>query len=616
MLRVLAVFLLLAQNDPTLTGSVVTEMPIARTDGPIPITVTLDWQGAGILQGALELDCAEVETGECHLRRPGIALSRGPQSYRILLPAMTAWNTRRPAELSLRFVPVDDDEEPISLGTHPLQVPGSDLRSLTIGVARPDAGRVPAVNHVLADRLGLDRFDPNRGDEDRLIRTTAAHVPAQGFAAAPLSLLSYDLLVLAYEGFAELSAAQLEVVARWVEGGGSALVLPGPRAIFRPDHAAFLNRLAGGGYRIDGSGAFVGEPASIERFHAGIGRAVVALDADPHVATDDWLEAALFLWKIRAAQAQHIRSTGAWRTDMEEEDRYRHHNYEPTIDYGPQPIVIEETTLSSWLPQDVETLSPGVIFWILAAFVAGVGPGEYLLLGRLRLRRFTWITFPVASVGLSVFLIVLSNVSLGRGDERRTVTIVDVDAAGRTLRWNQYEMMFAGRSIEETRDFEQALLVPMDYQRFHRYSYYGYRDDAATEVEPLRFEGDLPHRWRAVQEVAQWSPQLNRIVSFEPRHDLRPVDWKKLESFDGQVATFQGDGHTWRGGILSQEFLEQLCVRPQRGLFSVVSQISPKAGGDFEDLSLIDPTGSDGRLLVAVYREGDDIVVVRYLESP
>lgn len=586
--------LLLAQE---LTGSVVAEMPIARTGGPVPITVILIWNGPGILRGALELDCTDIDTAECHIRKPGMALAGGTQTYRVLLPPMTAWNSRSPAILKVRFVP--DAGDPIPIGEYPLQLPGQDYRSLAIGVTRPDAAFVPQINLTLADRLSLDRFDPDREGKNPLIRCTQAHVVVQGFAAAPLSLCAYDLLVMAHEGFAETSEAQLDVVARWVEGGGSVCVVPGPRAIFKPHHVAFLNRL-GGRFRLDAAGAFEGDSAHLS---PGIGRAVVANDA----ADADWTKAVIHLWKVRAEQAEWIRQTGAWSREMEAERLSRYYygyEEERAIDYQPEPLWIEDGTIEKLLPQDLDTFSPWTILLILLGFVAVVGPGEWLMLGWLRARRFTWITFPVASVGLTAFLIVMANVGLGRGDERRTVTVVDVDADGRVLRWNRFEMIFAGFRRTDEREFTQALFVPMDYTRFQEYRYNWYRRDEPDAVEAVTMEGDLPHRAVVRQEIAQWAPQLNRITSFETLDGIR-------EPPGADVFEFRGAAMRGQGRILPQAFVRQLCERPQRGLFSVVSQVSPKPDADFEDLSLHDPTDENAVLRVAVYQEGDDIVLIR-----
>jgi hypothetical protein len=60
-------------------------------------------------------------------------------------------------------------------------------------------------------------------------------------------------------------------------------------------------------------------------------------------------------------------------------------------------------------------------------------------------------------------------------------------------------------------------------------------------------------------------------------------------------------------------FVRQLSARPRMGLFSVVSQISPNGAGDYEDLSVLDPTDSEQWLLMVVVQRGDDYYVLRRL---
>ena len=63
-------------------------------------------------------------------------------------------------------------------------------------------------------------------------------------------------------------------------------------------------------------------------------------------------------------------------------------------------------------------------------------------------------------------------------------------------------------------------------------------------------------------------------------------------------------------GILPPSILEELCVGDSRGLLSLVSQVSPTGGGNFEDVPAMDPETNDS-VLAIVTKNGDDIVVYR-----
>jgi len=73
------------------------------------------------------------------------------------------------------------------------------------------------------------------------------------------------------------------------------------------------------------------------------------------------------------------------------------------------------------------------------------------------------------------------------------------------------------------------------------------------------------------------------------------------------------NGSYWVHEAKGRTFLLDACVSPTVGLFSVVSQISPNGGRDFEDLTLLDPTDENQWLLVIVVPNGDDLLVYRKL---
>ena len=46
------------------------------------------------------------------------------------------------------------------------------------------------------------------------------------------------------------------------------------------------------------------------------------------------------------------------------------------------------------MPEGVRMVPVSVLASILLGFVLWIGPGEYFLLGWLKLRKLTWVTFP------------------------------------------------------------------------------------------------------------------------------------------------------------------------------------------------------------------------------
>jgi hypothetical protein len=100
--------------------------------------------------------------------------------------------------------------------------------------------------------------------------------------------------------------------------------------------------------------------------------------------------------------------------------------------------------------------------------------------------------------------------------------------------------------------------------------------------------------------------------------------WPNLEAVRAQLSgnkTFAGDVCAISGtnsitldpgsrGILSSDILQQLCVGESEGLLSLISQVSPTGGGNFEDISALD-VGAGDSVLAIVTKSGDDIVVYR-----
>ncbi len=168
------------------------------------------------------------------------------------------------------------------------------------------------------------------------------------------------------------------------------------------------------------------------------------------------------------------------------------------------------------------------------------------------------------------------------------------------------------------------------------YGSYSYRRRAL--VGPPRYQGSIPTRYVVTQTMPQWTPQLNRLFSIPSDESKIEFQWPRLagiRTFDerwelkkrirrvvGEGATAyvynRGDRH-WVMGDTSaiandqQDYLHQISVRPSVGLFSLVSQISPNGGDNFEDLTILDPTDPNQWLLVIEVPRDDGLVVYRRL---
>jgi hypothetical protein len=145
------------------------------------------------------------------------------------------------------------------------------------------------------------------------------------------------------------------------------------------------------------------------------------------------------------------------------------------------------------------------------------------------------------------------------------------------------------------------------------------------------YDGTLPVHFQTREEIRQWRPQLNRVFSFEPPPVALCPNWRAIEAAWpnlqairaklSQPQTFRGDlyaissrhsttADSGSTGILPVSILEALCEGNSSGLRSVISQISPTGGSNFEDVQAMDTDANDS-VLAIVTQIGDDLVVYR-----
>jgi hypothetical protein len=227
----------------------------------------------------------------------------------------------------------------------------------------------------------------------------------------------------------------------------------------------------------------------------------------------------------------------------------------------------------------------------------------------------------------------------------------------------QMPMMMRGRAYNYNYNFNAQAFPPG--------SRVPYRAVAGEETAAAWYEGTLPAHYRTSKSLRQWQPELNRIFSFDAPPAPVLANWSAIEdvwpdldairaklsanrSFvgdvcmisssdsrgfsqtadvtatnlaalsaqaraqmlqsavdgsDGSAPPYQVRFDAASRRILPDSILAQLSLGDSfAGLRSVVSQISPTGGGNFEDVQVMDTTDS---ALAIVTQAGDDIVVYR-----
>ncbi|HEX4263303.1 MAG TPA: hypothetical protein VH597_03105 [Verrucomicrobiae bacterium] len=621
-----------------------------RSESSIPVELRFQWSGSHILEGRLEVELRDGNQILERYRSGDLALTTGEQRFRMLLPPPIEPYSDEQVEAHLKFVAA---HEVYDLDYSIISVPTRRERSLAVGWCSPRTGTdSQALN--LGQNLQFERFAPPSDDPtSKSLVTTMVRLTPEDLSPQPLSYTAFDVMVLTAEGFAEAREGQLHGLARWVKGGGSLCVFV--RGNLQPQHLSFLNELAGTNagspqFLADSAGNLLPGHEKMASLRSGLGRSVIVTgnDAiDPVV----WRRASLFLWKFRGDQVQAIEETGHWEIATNNLDdinamasqpsyvqnriRQAHGRWPQGMTYGDASYSVQSTefggkVMSQLMPKTVRLIPFGALVVMLGLFLLMIGPLDYFVLGWLRRRRFTWVLFPATCLAFTVGTVVMANYYLGRHDQRRSLTVVDLGADGTPLRWNRYELVFAARDRQAVTEVKDALWT--DVASVQSDWNIGNDDESAVrESGPPWYEGSVPVHFRTSEPIHQWRPVLNRVFSFEPPPVPLLPDWRAVEAawpdlpairaklstskpFAGDVCAISGLNsalrHDGTNKILSDSILQELCLADSSGLFALVSQVSPTGGANYEDLQGMDTQESDSALAI-VTQNGDDIIVYR-----
>lgn len=423
----------------------------------------------------------------------------------------------------------------------------------------------------------------------------------------------------------------------------------------------------------DGTVAAVHEDATRRAWslhHAGLGRAMIIVDraalADrdrlPEDANRQWRRAAGFLWRLRPEHVERIADNQPLEVQT-----IRHYNpYEYPEDsylhYRRDPLPTGDQLVGNLLPDNIRVIPFATLVWILIGLTIVIGPVDYYFLGLLRQRKLTWVTFPTMTIAFTIITVWITNDYMGRSDHRDALRIVDVGRGGTVLRENTFEVIFAASSKTIEQTCEDTIFVPMFARQFAT----NRGDDLQNmETGTAYYSGRVTNDYRYQGRVRQWQPQLNRFFTIptdrEPivalaLDDADPSQWRteagrnelrqKMVQADSTLAyillmnrhkTYEllgrdliyhrylhrntyvyPDYNYLVPGVYGPDdmeirtFLKDVSRRLNYGWFSIVSQIAPTGGPNFEDLSILDSSDPNQWLLVILKPDADGEGVVMY----
>ena len=653
----------------------------SRSYAPIMLEGTLRYRGTGLLEGHLLLSLYDDFELLGTVRVDDFVLSPQEHPFRLILPP-TLQPSWPQIDLKPQFV---TEDRVIEMTPVVVRVPKVTQRYALVGLCSGSVYIKSGIARGLVDALDIDQFNPvdDADADDREISLQMGrrigvfpawldgHMPSRA-----IDFCSFDIVVVFDHGLSSLRPRQTRALLQWIEAGGSSLIIPSNR--MESDQAEFLNCLteqlpdAVWARSESGQLLFPMVPRAGGWFvHKGLGCVVVLppnFNLDTLAESDLAPKLAAFLWNVRSDQP--VRGGRPWNRPAPP-DRHSRRRRPVRLEVALENYGLHRESLAdlraALIPEGVRMVPLSLIMGIMIVYLLAIGPGDYLLLGLIRRRHFTWWTFPVVTVAFTGFTVWLSHDYMASNDSRITLTFHDVIEDGRVARSNSFELLYTGTHQEVTTDLRTAVFSPIPREAFRR----GRWNRAASRPPSLDIatliHGRFPGDFSATQQVPQWTAQLNRILTFpvenppEFRLDwelagdlIRAESWNALadliERSPGDSSSRKrlnagedvpesvprgGDATAWSGGagpnvlayvvhgrmlrlVRKTQFkrpIPTILIRPRRseGLFGVVHRIAPTGAGNIEDLTLLDPTDLNQRLLCVIIEREGEILVFRRL---
>ena len=646
------------QNQGKLQVNVVPHSLMQRSFAPIPVTVQFHWKGLGFITGRLELACYVNDTLNTVIFSDEIVVAGTSLNRNMLLPIHSEGTYVDSIELRIKFHLEDGSFIPLQSQNLPI-LRNSGCFSFNICEINNSYLRGRPDN--ISAELRLEKLAPLESSSGDLKKrnTGTTFIPVGRVPGTVFGYCAYDIVLLRHLVLRDLDHRQLSILKAWVRGGGALLVML-EDSILKKHQLDFLNDLI----KYDTDSIFTGNigdkiaypadfPADkIGYYNPGLGRVVIAnkkFNSEKAFNSPDWRHLSAFLWRVRMDRLDTVVKTGNWFSvkEIEEykkkmEDRYNnyydsHSNYDDLNRVDSSFINSFQNNIESFLPAEFTMIPLWLLALILLSFIIVIGPGEYILLGKFGLRKYTWISFPLICLGFAFLTVSLAEFYMGRDDHISTVTVIDEDPSGKLLRRTAYNVVFTGSSKRIARDFKKEMYsVSGQYMR-HRYGRYN-----QAETQPLIVSGRLFTDYSVSYNYKQWEPGINRLISFDTR-DADKHQWKfprkftmentadlrseLYESTDHQnksvnVAVINGNSVKFPGHNstlpLFEPVLEYMAQKKEEdekrvNLFSLLSSLSPSMGYAGTELMIVDPSDSDETLvLVAVYDyETHDLKIFR-----
>ncbi|MCA9075095.1 MAG: hypothetical protein KDA93_08685 [Planctomycetaceae bacterium] len=619
-----------------------------RGQAPLPLKIALTWSDPQLLEGHLILRWYVNQTHLGTYTSPAMALSSGSVMRNVMLPPVIIPNEESIFSIQAEFLAED---RLYDLEVHDIFIPLDWRRTFIAGICREPPLQIdksslglPGTDSArLTQSLRLEPFF-NVAMNNRELSTMVVEVPPAELPTRPLEYMGFDVVIVPTENIASLTDGQLRALTTWIEAGGSLGIHTDSPV--EPSFVEILNRLTGdpdvdATYMQTKEGRLlpsVGDVQGIDLHHCELGRLVVArggLDYE----SPEWQRAVQFLFKVRHHRIEEWAEGEVWDVEMPPGffDYIRPLSFQP-----------ERTLAAAWieemlLPQTIEGIPLVTVCSILGLFLLMIAPGDYLLLGWIKRRRWTWVLFPAMSLLFTLLMIKLAEAHLGSANLERSITIVDLARDGRPLRSTRIDLLYPAFSRQVVNEHETSWMVPVEPDTAESNAQHGMARIMPDYESAWDYTGSLPGRHVVQRDIRQWSPRLSRTTTLgsDPLTEETPLsgfDWSQVTlDRTTQPAGMAQLSETLHGldpdvemklmqNTLNARLDKTLPVRTRvfhlvefmtyiadSHLFRVVSQVSPTGAGNWEDLAMYDYSDDQSVFIVMTESRDGHYVVYRKL---
>lgn len=568
-----------------------------RTTGPAYLDIKLHCQSRSPLQGTLEIQGWSSTDLVCIQQISDLVLFAGTSNQRVMLPP--PFRGRAVQEVRLRFT---TSAATYDLGRFLTMGELTARRQYVIALCCPALGFGEPQNFTWR-ALRPERVLPEERSRGGEVASAPVWLTPEDLPPA-IGLCAFDLLVLEGPALAALSEKQLADLATWVEAGGS-LSLVAVRDL-KPEHRAFLQRLA-----LPEDDASNGNVSILRR--AGLGRVAllpVSPTGEDQLMSEPWTTATYYLAHTDSAN----------RSASVEAASRRGYNFSSGWYYEYGAFNEIEQHLLQALPRSARVIPLPILGAILLVFILLVGPGEWFVLGRLRRRVWTWATFPAIAIGSTFLTVRVAEHYLGMDDQHSAMVVTDYTPQGRAVRENRFDLSFAGRNKDAVSDLRQVLAVPCHQRSATR---------SSEGLRPPLYQGRVPTRYTLRQPIFQWTPYIQRTLSFTPATTAPRLSWETLREIPphfstDRIRTYKTDAAKFVAGKIGAQGWDVRVFQPwlsRQDVSSLLERLSvhpvdawaftqsPAGGATLSDLFLDYEPGD--LLVVAERKVGQEIQIQR-----